>query len=123
MIYTSALLGYAVQDLSEPTHDMTPLFETIVKYAPPPVVEPEGLFQMQISQLDYSSYVGMIGIGRIKRGQTRTNMPVTIVDREGKTRQGRILQVLEYLGLDRTEVPIAYAGNIVAITGIDELKI
>ena len=123
VIYTSALLGYAVQDLSEPTHDMTPLFETIVKYAPPPVVEPEGLFQMQISQLDYSSYVGMIGIGRIKRGQTRTNMPVTIVDREGKTRQGRILQVLEYLGLDRTEVPIAYAGNIVAITGIDELKI
>jgi GTP-binding protein len=123
VIYTSALLGYAATDLKEPAADMTPLLETIVKFTPPPVVEPEGLFQMQISQLDYSSYVGMIGIGRIRRGQVRTNMPVTVIDREGKTRQGRILQVLEYLGLDRTEVPIAYAGNIVAITGIDELKI
>jgi GTP-binding protein len=78
---------------------------------------------MQISTLDYSSYVGMIGIGRITRGQAKTNMPVTVIDRDGKTRQGRILQVLEYLGLDRSEVPVAYAGDIVAITGIDELKI
>jgi GTP-binding protein len=123
VIYASALLGYATTDLAVTSEDMTPLFEAIVKHAPPPLIEPEGAFQMQISQLDYSSYVGMIGIGRIQRGQVRTNMPVSVIDREGKVRQGRILQVLEYLGLDRTEVPIAYAGNIVAITGIDELKI
>jgi GTP-binding protein len=78
---------------------------------------------MQISTLDYSSYVGMIGIGRITRGQAKTNMPVTIIDRHGKTRSGRILQVMEYLGLERSEVPSADAGDIVAISGIEELKI
>ncbi|HTM63753.1 MAG TPA: translational GTPase TypA [Gammaproteobacteria bacterium] len=123
VIYASALLGYATRNLEDTGVDMTPLFETIVEHAPAPVIEAEGAFQMQISQLDYSSYVGMIGIGRIQRGNVRTNMPVSVIDREGKIRQGRILQVLEYLGLDRTEVPVANAGNIVAITGIDELKI
>jgi GTP-binding protein len=123
VIYASALLGYAIENLGDETVDMTPLFEAIVKHTPPPVVEPDGLFQMQISQLDYSSYVGMIGIGRIRRGKARTNMPVSIIDSAGKVRQGRILQVLEYLGLDRSEVPGAEAGNIVAITGIEELKI
>lgn len=123
VVYTSALLGYATLDLNQKTEDMTALFETIVKHVPAPKVDENGPFQMQISTLDYSSYVGMIGIGRITRGQAKTNMPVTIIDREGNTRSGRILQVLEYLGLDRTEVPIAYAGNIVAITGIDNLKI
>jgi len=123
VVYTSALLGYATLDLNQPSDDMTPLFETIVKHVPAPKVDPNGPFQMQISTLDYSSYVGMIGIGRITRGQAKTNMPVTIIDREGKTRQGRILQVLEYLGLERSEVPMANAGDIIAITGIDELKI
>lgn len=123
VVYTSALLGFATLDLNEKSDNMDPLFETIVKHVPSPKVDPEGPFQMQISTLDYSSYVGMIGIGRITRGQVKTNMPVTIIDRENKTRQGRILQVLEYLGLDRSEVPVAYAGDIVAITGIDELKI
>ncbi len=123
IVYTSALLGYATLDLNEKTTDMTALFETIVKCVPAPKVDLNGPFQMQISTLDYSSYVGMIGIGRITRGQAKTNMPVTIIDRDGKTRQGRILQVLEYLGLERSEVPAANAGNIIAITGIDELKI
>ncbi len=123
VIYASALMGYAIENLDDPQTDMTPLFEAIVKHTPPPVVEPEGLFQMQISQLDYSSYVGMIGIGRIRRGSARTNMPISVIDSEGKVRQGRILQVLEYLGLDRSEVPSAEAGNIVAITGIEGLKI
>lgn len=123
VVYTSALMGFAKLDLNDASEDMTPLLETIVKHVPAPDVDPDGPFQMQISTLDYSSYVGMIGIGRIKRGQAKTNMAVTIIDREGKTRQGRILQVLGYLGLDRTEVPIAYAGDIVAITGIDALKI
>jgi GTP-binding protein len=123
IIYTSALLGYAVLDPEHKADNMDLLFETIVKNVPPPPVDLDGPFQMQISTLDYSSYVGMIGVGRIRRGQVQTNMPVTIIDREHKTRQGRILQVLEYLGLDRSEVPVASAGNIVAITGIDGLKI
>jgi GTP-binding protein len=123
IVYTSALLGYATLDLSKPSTDMRPLFETIVKSVPAPDVDPNGPFQMQISTLDYSSYVGMIGIGRIKRGQAKTNMPVTVIDMAGKTRQGRILQVLEYLGLERSEVAVANAGDIVAITGIEELKI
>lgn len=123
VVYTSALQGYATLDLNQSSDNMEPLLETIVKCVSPPKVDPEGPFQMQISTLDYSSYVGMIGIGRITRGQARSNMPVSIIDREGKTRQGRILQVLEYLGLDRSEVPVAYAGDIIAITGIDELKI
>lgn len=123
VVYASALQGYATLDLNTPSQDMTPLFETIVKHVPAPKVDPTGPFQMQISTLDYSSYVGMIGIGRIMRGEAKTNMPVTIIDREGKTRQGRILQVMAYLGLDRSEVPNAYAGDIIAISGIDELKI
>lgn len=123
IVYTSALLGYATLDLNQTSTDMEPLFKTIVSRVPAPKVDPNGPFQMQISTLDYSSYVGMIGIGRITRGQAKTNMPVTIIDREGNTRQGRILQVLEYLGLERSEVPIANAGDIVAITGIEELKI
>ncbi|VVC74914.1 GTP-binding protein TypA/BipA [Aquicella siphonis] len=123
VVYTSALLGFATLDLHQKSENMDPLLETIVKYVPAPKVDPDGPFQMQISTLDYSSYVGMIGIGRITRGQVKTNMPVAVIDREGKTRSGRILQVLEYLGLDRSEVPAAYAGDIIAITGIDELKI
>ncbi|HEX4045929.1 MAG TPA: GTP-binding protein, partial [Gammaproteobacteria bacterium] len=123
VIYTSALLGYATLDLNQSSSDMTPLFETIVNCVPPPKVDLHGPFQMQISTLDYSSYVGMIGIGRVTRGQAKTNMPVAIIDREGNTRQGRILQVLEYLGLDRSEVTSANAGDIIAITGIDALKI
>jgi len=123
IVYASALMGYAKLNLADESTDMTPLFETIVNRVPPPNVDPNGPFQMQISTLDYSSYVGMIGIGRIKRGQVKTNMPVVVIDRENKTRQGRILQVLEYLGLERSEVATANAGDIVAVTGIDALKI
>jgi GTP-binding protein len=123
IIYTSALLGYATLDLNIPNDNMEPLFETVVKYVPAPKVDPVGPFQMQVITLDYSSYVGTIGIGRISRGQARTNMPVVIIDREGNTRQGRVLQVLAYLGLDRTEVSTAEAGDIIAVTGIEGLNI
>ena len=102
---------------------MTPLFETIVKHIPPPKVEPDGLFQMQISTLDYSSYVGMIGIGRITRGQVQTNSRLPSLTAKAKPAKAAYCKLLEYLGLDRTEVPTAEAGNIVAITGIEELKI
>ena len=94
-----------------------------MQHVPAPKVDPDGPFQMRISQLDYNSYVGLIGIGRIQRGKVRTNMPVAIVDREGKKRQGRVLQVLGFLGLERKEVPEAQAGDIVAISGVEALGI
>lgn len=123
IVYTSALLGYATLDLNKKTDNMNDLFQTIIDRVPPPAVDEQGPFQMQISTLDYSSYVGTIGIGRVTRGSVRSNMPVCILDREGKSRPGKILQVLEYLGLDRHEVPTASAGDIIAITGIEGLKI
>jgi GTP-binding protein len=123
VIYASALQGYAGREADQPAEDMTPLFEAIVEHVPPPQVDIDGPFQLQVSTLDYSSYVGVIGIGRIKRGKVRTNMPVTLIDRHGKTRNGRIGQVLGFLGLERTEVPEAQAGDIIAFTGIDRLNI
>lgn len=123
IVYTSALLGYATLDLQIPSEDMRPLLETISRYVAPPAVDPDGPLQMQITSLDYSSYVGAIGIGRISRGQVKSNMPVTIIDAKQQIRRGRILQVLEYLGLDRQEVASAHAGDIVAITGLEKLNI
>lgn len=123
VVYTSALHGYASDDPEARDGDMTPLFEAIMRHVAKPQVDPEGPFQMRISQLDYSSYVGLIGIGRIQRGRIRTNTAVTVVDREGKRRNGRVLQVLGFLGLDRREVPEASAGDIVAISGLEGLSI
>lgn len=123
VIYASAIDGYATLNLSTPSKDMTPLFEMIVKNVPAPRVDVNAPFQMQISSLDYSSYVGSIGIGRIKSGVAKTNMPITLIDADGKTRKGRILQVLKHLGLERHEVAIASAGDIIAVTGIADLKI
>jgi len=123
VIYTSALQGYAGLDPEVRDGDMTPLFEAIIKHVPPPQVDAEGPFQMQVSQLDYNSYVGVIGIGRITRGRIKGNSPVVIVDRDGKKRNGRLLQILGFLGLERIEVPEAQAGDIIAFTGIEELNI
>ena len=123
IVYASALNGTATLDLSKPGTDMSVLFQAIVDYVEPPKADPEGAFQMQISQLDYSSYVGIIGVGRIKRGTVKTNQPVTIVGADGSKRTGRIGQILGYLGLQRSEVGEANAGDIVAITGLGELKI
>ncbi len=123
VVYASALHGYAGMNSDVRDGDMTPLFEAIMKHVDPPAVDPDGDFQMRISQLDYSSYVGLIGIGRIQRGSARTNMPVAIVDRHGKKRQGKILQVLGFMGLERREVESAEAGDIIAISGVDKLGI
>ena len=123
VVYASALMGYASLDQNARDGDMTPLFETIVKHVPPPPVDLDGPFQMQVSQLDYSSYVGVIGIGRIARGRIKKNTPVTIVDTMGKTRQGRILQIMGFLGLERVEVNEARAGDIIAFTGVETLSI
>ncbi len=123
IVYASALEGFAMQDLAQPSRDMKPLFEIIVERVPPPDVDLDGPFQMQISSLDYSSYVGAIGIGRIKRGHVHTNMPVTIMDAQGNRRSGRILQVFGFMGLDRVEFNQAQAGDIIAITGIENPRI
>ncbi len=123
VVYASALNGVAGLELAAMAEDMRPLFETIVDKVSPPDVDRIGGFQMQISSLDYSSYVGVIGIGRIQRGSIKTNTPVVIVDREGKRRQGRVLQIMGHLGLQRVEVPEAEAGDIVCVTGMEGLNI
>ncbi|HEX4480817.1 MAG TPA: translational GTPase TypA [Rudaea sp.] len=123
VVYASALHGYASLDPDAREGDMTPLYEAIMQHVPAPKVDPDGPFQMRLSQLDYNSYVGLIGIGRIERGKVRTNMPVAIVDRDGKKRNGRVLQVLGFMGLERREVPEAEAGDIIAISGIEALSI
>ncbi|KGI77378.1 translational GTPase TypA [Oleiagrimonas soli] len=123
IVYASGLQGYAGMDESVREGDMTPLFQTIVNKVSAPDVDPDGPFQMRVSQLDYNSYVGVIGIGRVQRGTVRTNMPVSVIDREGKKRQGKVLQVLGFMGLERNEVPEARAGDIIAISGIENLGI
>jgi len=123
IVYASALHGYASLDDAARDGDMTPLYEAIMKHVPAPSVDPDGPFQMRISQLDYNNFVGLIGVGRIQRGKVRTNMPVSVVDREGKKRQGKVLQVLGFMGLERVEVEEAEAGDIVAISGVAELSI
>ena len=123
VIYASAINGWATLDLDEPSDNMEPMFQMIVDEVSPPDADPEGDFQMQISQLDYNSYKGVIGIGRIKRGSVVPNQQVTIVSADGSTRNGKIGSVQSYLGLERIETDKAYAGNIVTVTGLGELKI
>lgn len=123
VLYASALYGYASQDEDAREGDMTPLFEAIVKHVSPPAVDIEGPFRLQVSSLDYSSYVGVIGIGRIQRGNIKSNTPVVIVDRENNRRNGRILQILGFHGIERVEFPEASAGDIIAFTGVDNLGI
>ncbi len=123
IVYASALNGYASLDENAREGDMTPLYQAIMEHAPKPDVDPEGPFQMRISQLDYSNFVGVIGIGRIQRGTLKKGMPVAVIDREGKKRQGKIGQVLGFMGLERIEQDSAEAGDIVAISGIPELTI
>jgi len=123
VIYASALRGYAGLEPEVRDGDMTPLLAAIVEHVPPPPVAADGPFQMQISTLDYSSYVGVIGIGRIRRGRIRPNTAVTVVDKAGGQRHGRVLQVLGFHGLKRVEVDEAVAGDIIAVTGVEGLGI
>ncbi len=123
VVYCSALKGFAGLRPDITDGDMTPLFETILEKVSPPEVDFDGPFQMQISSLDYNSFQGLIGIGRITRGQIKSNSPVKAIDREGNVRSGRILQILGFKGLERVEVPQANAGDIIAFSGMDELYI
>ncbi|MDA8621326.1 translational GTPase TypA [Psychrosphaera sp.] len=123
VVYASALNGWASHEEGETGTDMTPLFETIIDQVPPPAADVDGPFQMQISQLDYSSYLGVIGIGRITRGSVKPNQQVTIQTAAGTIHNGKVGKVFGYLGLDRYEAEDASAGDIIAITGLGELKI
>ncbi|MBI3171095.1 MAG: hypothetical protein HYZ32_00700, partial [Hydrocarboniphaga effusa] len=123
IVYASALHGYAGNSPDIREGNMDPLFQTIVDRVRAPDVDVAGPFQMQITSLAYSSYVGVIGTGRIKRGRVKTNMPVAVIDRDGHQRMARVLQVLGFMGLDKIEVPEAQAGDIVALTGIADLGI
>ncbi len=123
VVYASAVNGYAGLEPDVTEGDMTPLFETIIKEVPVPDVDRDGPLQMRISSLDYNSYVGVIGIARIQRGQLRPNQQVRVVGSDAKERNAKVLQVLGFHGLERIETDLAQAGDIVCITGIDKLNI
>ncbi|CAI8190145.1 MAG: GTP-binding protein TypA/BipA [Marinobacterium sp. xm-d-530] len=123
IVYASAINGIAGDDHEAMADDMTPLFEAIIKHVDAPHVDTEGPFQMQISALDYNSFVGVIGVGRISRGKISTNSPVKVIDSHAKMRSGRVLKIMGYHGLDRVDVDSAQAGDIICITGLDELNI
>jgi len=123
VVYASALMGYAGLDNSVRSGDMTALFETIIKHVPVPDVDPNGALQLQVSSLDYNSYVGIIGIGRITRGRLKTGTSVTVIGADGEKRNGRVQQLLRLMGMNRTEIPEAEAGDIIAFTGLDPLNI
>ena len=123
VVYASGLQGYAGLDESVRDGDMTPLFEAICEHVPAPPVDPDGPFQMRVTSLDYNNYVGVIGVGRIQRGKVKTNQQVTVIGTDGKTRNGKVLQVLGFMGLERVEVGEAQAGDIIAFSGVEGLGI
>lgn len=123
IIYASAINGYAGEDETVRDGDMTPLFKAITEQVSPPDVDIDAAFQMQISTLDYNSFLGLIGIGRIKQGTVKSNTPITVIDAAGETRNGRILKIFGFKGLERIEVEQASAGDIVAISGVDGVSI
>jgi len=123
VVYASAIDGVAGLEVDAIGDDMTPLLQLILDQVKAPDVDPEGPFQMQICALDYSSYVGIIGLGRIQRGRVKPQMPVVIIDRKGNQRPGKIMSVMGHLGLERSDIQEASAGDIVSICGIADLKI
>ena len=123
VVYASALQGYAGLEDSVREGDMRPLFQTVVEQVAPPPVNIDGPFQMRISSLDYSAYVGVIGVGRVQRGSIKPNQQICVIDCDGRQRNAKVLQVLGFHGLKRVEVPSAQAGDIIAITGVENLQI
>ena len=123
VIYASALNGYAGNDSDVRSGDMTPLFEAIIEHVEHPDVDLDGPLQLQVSSLNYDSYLGVLGIGRVTRGQLKTNTPVTIVDTEGKQRNGRILELFGFNGLERVKLDQAAAGDIIMFSGLEQLDI
>jgi len=123
VVYACALNGYSSLEDDVRDGDMTPLFETIVDKVNPPAVDVNAPFQLQVISLDYNSYVGVIGIGRIQKGTVKRNMPLTLINSNGTTRSGRMLKIYGFHGLDRIEIDSAQAGDIIAFCGIEKLQI
>jgi len=123
VIYASALKGYAGTTADVREGSMQPLFEAIINHVPPPPVELEGPLQLQVSSLDYSSYVGLLGIGRVSRGVVKRNMPVTLVQRDGTERNAQIMELYGFEGLERRSITETGAGDIVVFSGVDDLQI
>lgn len=123
VVYTSAINGFAKLDIDDTSDNMEPLFQTIIDNVSPPDVSVDGPLQMQITSLDYSSYVGTIGIGRITRGTMKIKTPICVIDSQGKSRQGRVLQIFNHIGLERVETESAQAGDIIAFTGIENIYV
>ncbi len=123
VIYASALQGYAGTEPGVRGGDMTPLFEAIVAHVPPPPVDAKGPLQLQVSSLAYDPYVGVLGIGRIQRGEIKSNSPVSIVAADGSVRNARVLELFGFAGLERKKIPMASAGDIIVFSGIDDLSI
>jgi len=123
VVYASALQGYSGLEETVSEGDMNPLFETIVNEVHAPDVDMDGPFQMRVTTLDYNTYVGVIGIGRVQRGSVKPNQQITVIDRYGDQHNARILQVLGFRGLERVETPVANAGDIIAVTGVENLRI
>lgn len=122
-VFASAIEGWASATSDVRGENMDILFQTIVDHVAPPQVDRDGPFRMQVSALDYSSYVGVIGIGRIERGRAKRNAPITIVAADGSKRQGKLMQILGFHGLERVEREEAAAGDIIAFSGLDKLNI
>jgi GTP-binding protein len=122
-IYASAINGVAGLELDSIADDMTPLLDMLVDQVPPPEVDEDGPFQMQISSLDYSTYEGVIGIGRISRGKLARNQQIIAVDRDGKERKGKVVNIYRHHGLERVDSPTATAGDIICLTGVDKINI
>ncbi len=122
-VYASAINGVAGLELDSVADDMTPLLDMLVDQVPPPEVDENGPFQMQISSLDYSTYEGVIGIGRISRGQLARNQQIIAVDRDGKERKGKVVNIYRHHGLERIDSPTATAGDIICLTGVDKINI
>lgn len=123
VVYASALQGWAANEAGEIGTDMTPLFEMITKHTPKPELDLDGPLQLQVSALDYSSFTGVIGIGRVHRGKVGKNQPVVVAKPDGREVKGRVLQVFGFHGLERVERDEAQAGDIITFTGIEDLKI
>ncbi|MEA1941249.1 MAG: translational GTPase TypA [Pseudomonadota bacterium] len=123
VVYASALQGWASNEAGETGTDMTPLFEMITRHTPKPEVDPDGPLQLQVSALDYSSFTGVIGIGRVARGRVKKNQPVTVAKADGRQVKGKILQIFGFHGLDKVERDSAQAGDIITFTGIEDLTI
>jgi GTP-binding protein len=123
IVYASAINGVAGLELDSIADDMTPLLDMLVDQVPPPEVDETGPFQMQISSLDYSTYEGVIGIGRISRGQLARNQQIIAIDRDGKERKGKVVNIYRHHGLERVDSPTATAGDIICLTGVDKINI